>query len=191
MRKSGLICVLMISLLLTGCGGGGKNGPMDRALAVRGTYLAANGCTARIRVSADYGQRVYNYVLDVTVTGQDTTLRVSEPAEIEGMTARLRMGESTLEYDGAILETGPLAADGLTPISAVAALFEAARSGFIGSSGTEGENLYILCRDPAKPPDQGREITLWFGPDDRLLRGEVSVDGRRVVSCEFLDFALT
>ncbi|MBQ3135714.1 MAG: hypothetical protein IJB75_07895 [Oscillospiraceae bacterium] len=180
----------MISLLLTACGGKGSAGPMDRALAVRGTYLSANGCTARMRVTADYGQRVYTYVVDARAAGGETVLTVQEPTEIAGVTARLRDGESFLEYDGAVLETGPLAEDGLTPMSAVAALLQAARSGFIDSCGTEGETLYILCRDPADPPGDGRQIALWFGADNGLLRGEVAVDGRQVIHCEFERFTL-
>lgn len=190
MRRSAVMCVLMISLLLTACGGKGNGTPMDRALELRGTYLSADGCTARMRVAADYGRRVCAYVVDARIGGGETVLTVCEPAEIAGITARLREGESFLEYDGAVLETGPLAEDGLTPISAAAALFEAARSGFIDSCGWEGENLYILCRDPADPPNEGRQIGLWLGPDGGLLRGEVTVDGRRAVQCDFEHFTL-
>jgi len=189
-RRACMVCVLMISLLLTACGGKGNGTPMDRALMLRGTYLSADGCTARMQVTADYGQRVYTYAIDAQVVGGETVLTVREPSEIAGITARLRGGESFLEYDGAVLETGPLAEDGLTPISAAAALLEAARSGFIDSCGTEGENLYILCRDPADPPGAGRQIGLWFGPDGGLLRGEVAVDGRRVICCKFENFTL-
>lgn len=190
MRKSLVMCVLMISLLLTACGGKGNETPMDRALAVRGEYLSANGCTARMRVTADYGQRVYAFVVDVQVGGGETVLTVREPAEVAGITARLKDGRSRLEYDGTVLETGALAEDGLTPISAAAALFEAAKSGFIDSCGTEGETLYILCRDPAEMPGDGREIALWFAPDGTLLQGEVSVDGRQVIRCDLEHFAL-
>lgn len=190
MRRSFVMCVLMISLLLTACGSKGSGTPMDRALALRGEYLSANGCTARMQVTADYGQRVYTYVVDAAVSGGETMLTVQEPAEIAGITARLHEGESFLSYDGVMLETGPLTEDGLTPLSAVAALLEAARSGFIDSCGTEGETLYILCRDPADPPGDGRQTALWFGADGCLLRGEVAVDGRRVIQCEFEKFTL-
>ena len=78
----------------------------------------------------------------------------------------------------------------MTPISAVATLLEAARSGFIDSCGTQGDTLYILCRDPADPPGCGRETGLWFGADGGLLRGEVAVDGRRVIQCEIAEFTL-
>lgn len=195
MRKSMVICVLMISLVLSACGGGGKQAPMERALTVRGMYLSASGCTARMQVTADYGQRVYTYTVEAQVSGGETVLTVRAPAEIAGITARLRDGKSFLEYDGAMLETGPLAEDGLTPLSAVAALLEAARSGFMDSCGMErqGERslLHVLCRDPADPPGCGRQVDLWFDEtDSRLVRGDVSVDGRRVIQCEFEDFTL-
>ena len=190
MRKSLVMCVLMISLLLVGCAGKGNGTPMDRALELRGEYLSANGCAARVQVTADYGQRVYDYGLDVQIGGGETVLTVRQPAEIAGITARLRDGESLLEYDGAVLETGPLSEDGLTPLTAVTALFEAMRNGFIDSCGTQGEELYILCREPEKRVGDGREIALWVGADGCLRRGEVFVDGRRVMGCEFASFAL-
>ena len=74
MRKSCVMCVLMISLLLTGCGGKGNQTPMDRALMLRGTYLSANGYTARMRVTADYGQRVYTRVPLHTAAGMVAVL---------------------------------------------------------------------------------------------------------------------
>lgn len=190
MRKSGVMCVLMISLLLTACTSKGNESPMDRALTVRGMYLSANGCTARMQVTADYGQRVYTYGVQAQVGGGETVLTVQQPEEIAGITARLRDGTSVLEYDGAVLETGPLAQDGFTPLSAVSALLEAAETGFIAHCGTEGDTLYVLCRDPAQTPGDGREVALWFDGTGRLLRGEVSVDGRRVIQCEFESFSL-
>lgn len=196
MRASSVICVLMMTLLLSACGGaGGQSGPQEQALAIRGEYLAADGCTAKLKVTADYGQRVYTYTVDVTVADGESVLTVTAPEELAGITARLTDGDSQLEYDGAVLETGPLSSDGLTPLSAVPALLDSARSGFIDSCTQErlGERdtLRVLCRDPELPADQGRETTLWFDAATRaLVRGEIALDGYRVILCEFEEFAM-
>lgn len=197
MRRSRVICVLMITLLLTACGPvGEEHGPLEQALALRGEYLASEGCTAEMEVTADYGQRVYTYTVAVTVSDGRTTLRVAAPEEVAGFTAHLDGAQGSMEYDGAVLETGELSADGLTPLSAVPALLEAARSGFIGGCTREmlGERtaLRVQCHDPAAEPGTGRETTLWFDADSHvLLRGEISLDGRRVITCEFLEFILS
>ena len=196
MRRSGVICVLMISLLLSACAAAGEKGPQEQALAIRRQYLEHTGCTASLDVTADYGQRVYTYTVDVRTAGAKLTLTVTAPQELAGITAHVDETGSRLEYDGAVLETGELDRDGLTPLSAVPALLESARSGFIDSCTTEeldGQTtLRVLCRDPELPAGQGRETTVWFdGTSGALVRGEVAVDGYRVIRCEFLQFTLT
>ena len=196
MRRSSVACVLMISLLLSACGTGeGTTGLQEQALAIRSSYLECTGCTAQLNVTADYGQRVYAYTVNVTATAEETVLVVAQPQELAGVTVRLNGKRGQLEYDGAMLETGPLDGEGLTPLGAVPALLECARSGFIDSCTTErlGERdiLRILCRDPEKAVGTGRETTLWFDTQTHaLVRGEIAVDGYRVILCEFLQFSL-
>ena len=196
MRRSAVMCVLMISLLLSGCqAAGDTKGPQEQALVIRGEYLDSAGCKAKMDVTADYGQRVYTYTLDVSVTQEETVLTVAAPQELAGITARMNGEGSRLEYDGAMLETGLLDEDGLTPLSAVPVLLESARSGFMDSCTLERlgeqETLRVLCRDPECSAGQGRETTLWFHAQTHaLVRGEIAVDGYRVLLCDFLQFSL-
>lgn len=195
MRRSTVICVLMISLLLSACGGEGATEPVERVLSIRGEYAQAAGCTAKVNVVADYGQRVYDYTVDVTVSAEETVLTVTAPEELAGITARMTGAEGQLEYDGTVFETGPLSADGLTPLSAVTYLLACARSGFIDSCTAETlgeqETLRVLCRDPAVPAGQGQESALWFDAASHVLvQGEVFVDGYRVLLCKFEQFSL-
>ena len=196
MRRSIVICVLMMTLVLTACGGRVQaDDPQEQALAIRAEYLAADGCAATLDVTADYGQRVYTYRVSVTVAGGESVLTVTEPVELAGITARLTDGQSQLEYDGAVLETGPLSPEGLSPLGAVPVLLECARSGFIDSCGAEQlkerETIRVLYRDPKRPAGQGREVTLWFDAADHvLIQGEIAVDGYRVILCEFQEFVM-
>ena len=196
MRRSGVVCVPMISLLLSACGtGDGTIGLQEQVLAIRSNYLEHTGCTAQLRVSADYGQRVYAYTVNVTATQEETALVVEQPQELAGLAVRMGGAQGQLEYNGAILETGTLDVQGLTPLSAVPILLEHARSGFIDSCTVETlgerETLRVLCSDPEQAAGQGREITLWFDAQTHaLVRGELAVDGIRVILCEFLEFSL-
>ena len=190
MRKC-LICVLMTTLLLAGCGQERGNEGEELALTIRGEYLAMDGCAARAAVTADYGQRVYRYEMAVAVSGEETLLTLSAPETVAGLTARMSGGENLLEFDGISVETGPLDENGLTPVSAVPALLEAARSGYITACALEEEDtlLRVECGDPAGSPGTGAETALWFdAATHALTRGEISTDGFRVILCEFSEF---
>ena len=192
MRKR-LFCVLMTTLFLTGCGGGGGKEAEELALSIRGEYLAMESCAIQVSVTADYGQRVYEYEMAVSVNGAETVLTLSAPETVAGLTARLAGEESQLEFDGLSVETGPLDGDGLTPVSAVPALLEAARSGYITACGLEGEGtvLRVDCGDPTGSPGAGTEYALWFDASAHTLtKGEISVDGFRVILCEFSQFTM-
>lgn len=194
-RKALVICVLMMTLPLSACRAGGSTSPQEQALTIRADYLAATGCTARVTLRADYGRRVYDYEGAVTVSGEDTVLTLTAPAEVAGVVARLSGTNGQLEYEGTVVETGPLSDEGLTPLGAVPALLEAARSAFMDSSTLEPLDgvsvLRVLCRDPSRSPGQGQEATLWFDPGSgALLLGELTLDGRQVVRCEFEQFTL-
>ena len=190
MRKC-LVCVLMTTLLLTGCGKAGVSEAEELALTIRGEYLAMNGCAARAAITADYGQRVYQYEMSVAVNGEETVLTLSAPDAVAGLSARMAGEENLLEFDGVSVETGPLDENGLTPVSAVPALLEAAKSGYITACALEedGTLLRVDCGDPVSSPGMGTETVLWFdAATHALVKGEISVDGFRVILCEFSDF---
>lgn len=192
MRKC-LVCVLMTTLLLAGCGKAGVSEAEELALTIRGEYLAMNGCAAQAAITADYGQRVYQYEMAVAVNGEETTLTISAPETVAGLTARLTGEENLLEFDDISVETGPLDGSGLTPVSAVPALLEAARSGYITACALEedGTLLRVDCGDPAGAPGTGTETVLWFDASTHILvKGEISVDGFRAIACELTDFTM-
>ena len=190
MRK-GLICVLMTTLLLAGCGGAGVSEAEELALTIRGEYLSMENCAVQAAVTADYGQRVYEYQLTAAVTGEETVLTLTAPETVAGLTARITGEENRLEFDGVSVETGPLDPSGLSPVSSIPVLLEAARSGYMTACALEEEGtlLRVDCGDPAGTPGTGTETALWFDASSHaLVQGEISVDGFRVILCEFSDF---
>ena len=160
MRKL-VLCVLMTTLL-AGCGQPGVSEAEELALTIRGEYLAMDRCAVQVSVTADYGQRVYQYELAAAVSGEETVLTLSAPETVAGLTARITGEDSRL-----------------------------ARSGYITACALEEEDtlLRVDCGDPAGSPGSGTETVLWFDASTHaLVRGEVSVDGFRVVLCEVTHF---
>ena len=191
-------CTRMIPLLLCLClcGCVGEQGDNDLTLQLRADFLSRTGCSGTMDLTADYGQRVYEYTVDFSETEKDgLSMVITAPEEVAGITARITDGQTALEYDGLQLETGPLNSDGLSPMDALSAFFTAMESGYIAETGSEmlGETevLRICCRDPELDPGQGLETVLWFDKAQKtLLRGEVRSDGSTVIQCEFSAFNL-
>ena len=191
MRKVLFLFALMILLLpLNGCFGGEGQKALDTALTIRGEYLSYPPFSTRAQLRADYGQRVYDYTLDVSVSEEETLLTVTEPDLIAGITARIKADENFLEFDDLRLETGALDETGLTPISAIPRMLTAIRQDYLTTyCFDESGALRVSCGDPDLPPGTGTEYTLWFHPDTHdLMQGEISVDGVRRIFCTFSPF---
>lgn len=200
-----MIALLILLIFLAACSGGGSGGNSgnsgnaaeELALEIRAEYLEMAACTASMDITADYGQRVYQYGVDLSYTREgETVLTVTAPENIAGVTARLEQNQTALEYDGVRIETGSLTTDGLSPIDAVPALLTAAREGFLAECVLEdmedAETLHVSCRDPEATPGQGVETQLWFdAATHALIRGEITQDGFTVIQCVFSDFAIT
>ena len=193
------LCALMMTLVLplTACGGGEGNEAEETLSKIRGQYLELTACSGHADLTADYGQRVYTYGVDFTWQKEgETLLTLTAPELVAGTTARIHAGETALEYDGVMLETGPLNPEGLSPIDALPALLTYAREGFAAEcvlEGTEGEakKLHVICRDPEVQPGEGTEADLWFSSETgTLLRGELSQDGYTVIQCEITGFSM-
>ena len=191
-----LSCVLMMTLLLAGCGAAQEDSPEELAALIRAEYLGLHGWSATTKLSAAYGEQVFDFTANVHWQREgDTVITLTGPDLIAGITARIRKGETFLEYDGAGLSLGMLDLSGLTPVSAVPALMEAIFAGRIAQCSWSGEGesreLAILCRDPDAPPNEGTEFTVYFDPATHALkRAEVSVNGELRVTAVFTDFTM-
>ena len=192
------LCTRMISLLLCLClcGCVGESEDNELTLLLRADFLSRTGCSGTMDLTADYGQRVYEYTVDFSETEKDgLSMVITAPDEVAGITAHITDGQTALEYDGLQLETGPLNSDGLSPMDALSAFFTAMESGYMAETGSEmvGETevLRICCRDPELDPGQGLETVLWFDKAQKtLLLGEVRSEGITVIRSEFSAFIL-
>ena len=181
---------MILLLPLNGCFGGEGQKALDTALTIRGEYLSLPSFSTQAQLRADYGQRIYDYTLEISVSEEEVLLTVTEPDLIAGVAARFKQGERFLEYEDLCLETGPLDESGLTPISAFPGMLTAIRQDYLTAcSFEESGALRVTCGDPDLPPGTGTEYTLWFHPDTHdLMQGEISVDGIRRIFCTFSPF---
>ena len=113
------LCVPMIALLLAGCGRLEVSEAEQLALEIRGEYLELERCSASLEITADYGQRVYQFGMEAQVQGEDAALTLTAPETVAGLTARWAGEAGTLEYDGVAVETGALDPAGLETLEEV------------------------------------------------------------------------
>lgn len=194
--KAFFYALLLLPVILL-CGCTGEQEDNDLALQLRADFLDRTGCAGTMEVTADYGQRVYQYT--VTFSGNEKdglSLVITAPEEAAGITATIAQGQTFLTFDGVQLETGPLNEDGLSPLDALPAFLTAMESGYIAETGTEllgeAEALRLCCREPERAPGQGLETLLWFDKTNQtLLQGELRQDGATVIRCTFSEFLLT
>lgn len=196
MRKSKVYRIMALSILLAVllCGCTGSQEEDQLALQLREDFLTMAGCSGQMKLTADYGQRVYTY--SVTFSSdqeQGMTLVLTAPEAVAGITATIEHGQTNLVYDGVRLETGPLNKDGISPLDALPALIAAVQNGCLAETGSEllGETdtLRLCYRDSEQGTGEGTETTLWFCKDRKtLLRGELRSSGSTVIRCEFSAF---
>jgi outer membrane lipoprotein-sorting protein len=188
----------MMTLLLTMalCGCVSSEEESDLTLQLRSDFLAMEGCTGAVTLTADYGQRVYEYTAEFSGTEKEGyTIVLTSPEEVAGITALIQSGQTYLTYDDIRLETGPLDDQGLSPLDALPALVRAMQTGYIAETGSEllgdKDTLRLCCRDPDQPAGKGLETVLWFDKAGKtLVQGELRLDGATAVRCAFSSFTL-
>lgn len=155
-RRSLLLLTVTSALLLTGCTGGGSStkGKLEAAQSV---YRTMSGCTAQAEITADYGQRVYGYTVDLTVKGGSGVMTVKEPENLAGTVLTWSDGETQLAFDGAELDTGTLSDSGLSPADAMPTILTACQGGeIVDCCMEEQENGQVLHGTLDLDGDPGR-----------------------------------
>ena len=99
MRRSCFAPVILLPLLLCACGG--ENTENDLVLDLRSDFQTMDTWAGQMDVTADYGQRVYEYTVSFTGSREEgTVLTILAPEEAAGITAEAKEGRTWLDYDG-------------------------------------------------------------------------------------------
>ena len=181
MKKALLSALILLSLLLTGCGG--------RAVRSRYEDFSASlqekeTLSYQAQLVASYPDRNLEFTLRYEKSPAGEQITVLAPALIEGISARLEPGSRSLCYEGMILDAGPLDPYGLTPMSALPRLTEALMQGHLDSHWEEdGHTVLRLI------PDDHLTATVWFSEDMTPRRARLESDGRVTVECELSDWS--
>lgn len=175
---------LLVILILSSCQGS-KNSGTELALDIRASLLEAVKLEMTAAVRADYGERVYDFTFKYSGKADKGELEITAPESIAGLKANISVTGGTLEYDGAVLDTGAVTEDGLSPAAAIPVLISQWQSGYI--SGCNYEKLddneaLAVTTDITETVKQ----RTWFDVKTHLpLRAELSENGKMVIACVF------
>jgi hypothetical protein len=190
-----VIFTLVTALLLTGCAktkNGDteqKNGGRKAFLDIRAKYIAAESLSLSADMTADYGDRVYEYKLTYTGNGESGEINVTEPSIINGLTALYQKGEVTLRYDGAVIDTGAILGDDVSPLQAFPMLIEAWKTGYVSNCWKESRDG-VKCTAAEIVMCESEENSVlchtWFDSVEyKPVYSEISVNGVAVLFCKF------
>lgn len=181
---------LTIALCLCLCACGGKGGTDRSTEEIRSEYSGIKSITMIVSVTADYGNRVYEYKLRCVGKDDAMDIEVIEPEAIKGIKAHISKEGTGLEFEGVTLDTGELFGDGLSPLEAMPMMLKAWKSGYATETWKEkinGAQTLVLKFDLSKA-DGAKETThiVWFDLKSNLpVKAEILYDGYRVINCTF------
>lgn len=168
MRRTLTLFALMMTLLLTGCGGKRETREFDawqRAFGARNVSFSAH-------ITAERPDGTASYDAEIRRIGDETAVTVTAPATIAGITVRSRDGSDTLEYDGMILELAAGRRDALSPCAAGEILLSALREGYLLSAGKAGALETWTLSAPGE-----ETVTVWRDGTNTPVSAEIARDG--------------
>ena len=202
-RLSGAVSAVLAALAVL-CG---RTARGDRAAEefarLRAEQAAATRLVTVARVSADYGERVFEFRLRYSGTYEAGEVEILAPQSLEGVTARVSGNAATVRYDGAELNTGSLG-DGLSAAGIVPRLIVEWQSGFADSLtlvrngagvGRREElimqSVLVGASEQSGGAEGGVRQTTRFDAETRIpIRTEVVRDGRVVLTVRYESFAV-
>ena len=185
MKKRILVPLLCAALLLTGCG----ESTSDAAEIQRQYGLIATAVMeAEVTFHNRGEERCFTLLCDYTP--RESTVTVTAPETVAGISAVVTGEEMSLQYGGESFSVGDVGP--VNPIAALPQLLRALGGGYLLEQGRESLE-YIPCYRLVLDTDFGAAVcTVWIDEETLLPRyAEFAVDGETVLDVNMLSFSCT
>jgi len=171
---------------MTGCAAQSRE-PEQQALEIRTSLMEAGGCSFTADVTANYGDRVYAFVLACRYENGEAQLEVLEPEAIAGIRAETSQHGTELIFEGTELEFGQLANGFVSPVAAPWLLVQCWIEEYIAYAGADGELERVTYLRGYH--DEELAVDTWFRGKIPVY-AEVAQEGVRCLTAEIHDFQM-
>ncbi len=179
-----ILCVLCLLVLLCGCAG--QEDAMEEALSLRSALLS-RGAAFDADITADYGDRLYQFSLRCQVSAQgELTFQVTAPQTIAGISGTVSAAGGKLTFDDQALAFSLLADGQISPVSAPWILMQTLRGGYLTSCTRESGGIRVTIDDSYE--EDALHLDIWLDEGGLPKRGEILWQGRRILSINIENF---
>jgi len=173
----------VLIIFLTGC----KNNALDQAMALREQMQQSNGCSFDTKITADYGEELYEFQMHCETDSNGNLLfSVTEPDTIAGITGVISDDGGKITFDEHALLFELLADGQITPVSAPWIMVKTLRGGYLNAC-TYTENGMMLIIDDSYE-ENALKLEIWLDSENNPTAAEILWDGRRILSLEVRNF---
>lgn len=153
MKRVALILLTISLLMLSGCSGGEE----DAFLKFAETVANAESVSFNGHVTAEYSNITAQFDMAFTESNGEALIEVLKPEIISGVKARVKDGETSLEYEGVMLDLGNVGDTWLSPMSSLPIMFRAIKDGHLDLAWDEDDMLVVRLI-----PEDDLTVTLWL-----------------------------
>ena len=172
--------LLLVSLLLTGCG---NDAEMERVLALRQKLQTCTSCSFTADITADYGEYLHTFTMDCVMDAQgNVTFTVIAPDSISGITGIITDTGGSITFTEQVLAFPTLADGQITPVSAPWVLMRSLRGGYLRACSNSQSGLSVVIDDTYQ--EDSLQLDIWLNENDLPIEAEILWQGRRVLSLE-------
>ena len=179
-----LFGLLMILFLLVGCSSSEDISP---ATELRNRIKQANGCCFDLDVTADYGEKIYTFMIHCeTDKSGKMRFEVMKPETIAGIAGMVSGEKGTLTFDDKVLAFDTIADGYITPVLAPWVMMNSLKGGYITSCGEE-ENGYRISLNDSYAED-ALQLDVWTDANGNPIRCEILYKERRCLTLDVKSF---